>query len=52
MRWEYGERFPRHRGLEILAYITRACPPSDKKPMGFFSDIGHVRAVVHAGIAN
>ena len=27
-------------------------PLSDKKPMGFLSDSGHARAVMHAGIAN
>ena len=39
----------RHRGLAIPA---RAWPLSDKKPMGFLPDIGHVRAVMHTEIAN
>ena len=50
---ECREHFPRDRVLAIEACITaRAWPLSDKKPMGFMSDSGHVRAVMHAGIAN
>ena len=30
----------------------RAWPLSDKKPVGFLSDSGYVRAVMHAGMAN
>ena len=50
---EGRERFPRHRGLAIPTCITaRAWLLSDQKPMGFLLDSGHVRAVMHAGIAN
>ena len=53
MRRECQERFPRHRGLAIPACITaRASPLSDKKPIGFLSDSGHVLAVMHAETAN
>ena len=51
MHRDYRERFPRHRGLAIPACITaRAWPLSDKKHIGFLSDSGHVRAVMHVGI--
>ena len=50
MRWECWERLPRHRGSAIPVCITaRAWLLSD---MGFLSDSGHVRAVMHAGKAN
>ena len=53
MRQEYRERFTRHRGFEILAYITaRAWPVGFLKAMCFLPDSGHVRAVMHAAIAN
>ena len=57
MRRECRERFLRHRMLAIPACITaRAWPISAKKPMkkamGFLSESGSVRAVMHARIAN
>ena len=53
MRREWSERFSRHRALAIPACIkARAWPLSDKKPMGFLSDIVHVHAVMHSGTAN
>ena len=49
IRRECWEPFPRHHGLTIPACITaHAWPLSDKKPMGFLSDSGHVRAMMHA----
>ena len=32
--------------------MARTWPLSDKKLMGFLSDSGHARAVMHVGIAN
>ena len=54
MHRECRERFfSRHCGLVIPAWITaRAWPLSDKKPVDFLSDSGHVRAMMHTGIAN
>ena len=40
--------FPRHRGLAIPSCFTPlAWPLSDKKPMGFLSDNGHIRTMMH-----
>ena len=53
MRLECRERFPHHRWLEIPACImTRVRPLSDNKPMGFLGASGHIRAVMHVGVAN
>ena len=52
MRWKCRERFSRHRGSAIPACtMARAWPLFYKKPMGFLSDSGHLRAVVHVVIA-
>ena len=52
MRRECQERFPHHCGLATPARITaRVWPLSDKRPVDFLSDSGHVRAVMHAVIA-
>ena len=41
-----------NRYLSITACITARTWPLSKKPMGFLSDSGHARALMHAGITN